>query len=145
MNMKNVFKCCLLILLIVILCTFVAGCGTDVNQNIISSETEIELPWEDGGKQPSEYSWEEFNALTGAQQIKFQNSFGSSDAFEQWMFAAQNGHEEIPWENGGKQPVEYTWDEFEALSGDLQIKFQNSFKSDDDFEKWMNEAKGIAK
>ena len=143
--MNNVFKRCIFVLLMIVACAFVFGCKENGENNISSDETKIELPWENGGKQPSEYTWEEFNDLTGPQQIKFQNSFSSSDEFEQWMFDAQNGHEEIPWENGGKQPVEYTWDEFEALSGDLQIKFQNSFKSDDDFEKWMNEAKGIAK
>ena len=115
------------------------------NNNIFSEETEIELPWENGGKQPSEYTWEEFNNLTGPQQIKFQRSFSSEETFEQWMMDAQNGNVEIPWENGGKQPSEYTWDEFTSLSGDLQIKFQKTFESDAEFQNWMNQARDASK
>ena len=43
-----------------------------------------------------------------------------------------------PWdEKGAKQPSEYTWEEFEALSAAQQMAFQNSFESIDDFDKWL--------
>ena len=41
-----------------------------------------------------------------------------------------------PWENGGKQPEDYTWEEFEALSDEQQMAFQNSFEDNKDFENW---------
>ena len=48
----------------------------------------------------------------------------------------------LPWNNGGKLPSEYTWDEFLALSGDHQELFFGWFETADAFEKWMNEAMG---
>ena len=99
------------------------------------------IPWENGGKQPSEYTWAEFEALTPGQQMAFQNSFGSFELFDAWMQKAQNSDPGsdmyIPWENGGKQPSEYTWDEFEALDPGLQMAFQNSFGNYELFEAWM--------
>ena len=109
---------------------------------------DLELPWENGGKQPSDYTWEEFEALEGGQQIAFQQSFDSYEAFERWMQMVNGGQSqavesapvvelELPWENGGKQPYDYTWEEFEALEGGQQIAFQQSFDSFEDFEAWM--------
>lgn len=46
----------------------------------------------------------------------------------------------IPWENGGKQPIEYTWEEFEKLSGEQQEIFVESFDSAEEFEKWEKNA-----
>ena len=72
--------------------------------------------------------------------MAFQNSFESFEEFEVWMKKVngdtseteENIELELPWENGGKQPSEYTWEEFEALEGGQQIAFQDSFGS---FEK----------
>lgn len=98
----------------------------------------IYCPWDDGGKQPSEYTWDEFNALTGPQQIMFQKTFADIDEFDVWLQKAQGNEPElIPWENGGKLPPEYTWDEFNALSGELQMKFQYYFGDIDEFDKWL--------
>ncbi|MBO5069615.1 MAG: hypothetical protein J6C37_04555, partial [Roseburia sp.] len=94
-------------------------------------------PWENGEKKPSDYTWEEFNALTGAQQIAFQNSFESVEAFDEWLQEAQFGDTDNPWENGGKQPKDYTWKEFEALTPAQQMAFQRSFGSIEEFEKWL--------
>ncbi len=117
------------------------------NANPEASETEVEIPWEETGeKQPNEYTWKEFEALDGAQQIAFQNSFEKFEDFEKWMEkvggnagqAEQEFEElELPWENGGKQPSEYTWDEFNDLEGGQQIAFQESFGSIDKFDEWL--------
>ncbi len=97
------------------------------------------LPWEQGGKAPSAYSWEEFEALSGELQIAFQEAFADFEAFDAWLRANQPTEPGlvIPWENGGKQPVDYTWAEFEALSGELQMAFQDSFEHFEDFEAWL--------
>ena len=103
------------------------------------------IPWENGGKQPCEYSWEEYNALSEYLQMKFQTSFENAEAFDEWLRKVQGGAEEesnIPWENGGKQPSEYTWEEFEALSAELQMKFQNSFGGIEAFDEWLRKAQG---
>lgn len=100
-------------------------------------------PWENGGKQPNEYTMEEYETLTGAQQMAFYNWFGSAAAFDAWLEAAQFPKSDHPWENGGKLPNEYTWEEFEALTGAQQIAFQNWFKSDKDFVAWMEDAQSV--
>ena len=100
-------------------------------------ETKPAMPWEQGGKQPADYTWAEFEALTGEQQMAFQSALGT-EAFEAWLDRAQNLAERNPWDQpGAKQPEEYTWAEFEALSPELQIIFQSSFASEDGFEKWL--------
>ncbi len=136
--MKKAFRIGAVVLAMLFLCSFFFGCS--VNENT-SSSTELYLPWENGGKQPSEYTWEEFEALEGGQQIAFQNSFESFEEFDKWMQEAQFGTEKNPWdEKGAKQPSEYTWEEFEALSAAQQMMFQNSFESFEEFDKWMQEA-----
>lgn len=96
-----------------------------------------EMPWDNNSKQPDDYTWEEFEALTAEQQIAFQNSFEDWKGFEQWMDRAQYVELVLPWDNGGKQPEEYTWEEFEALSVELQMAFQESFDSFEAFDSWM--------
>lgn len=96
-----------------------------------------EMPWNNGGKRPEEYTWEEFEALTAEQQIAFQNSFPNLEGFVTWMDGVQYIEPVFPWSNGGKTPKDYTWEEFEALSADLQIAFQESFESFEDFDNWM--------
>lgn len=111
-----------------------------------AQKEQISVPWGKGGKKPSEYTWEEFEALTAEQQMMFQNSFNKPEDFENWMKKAQNTMgSENPWENGGKQPSDYTWEEFEVLTGDQQMAFQNSFETPEDFENWMESVTGEKK
>lgn len=118
----------------------------EANPDKVELDSELEIPWKDGGKKPSEYTWEEFIALDAGQQMAFQNSFGSFDAFDAWLQKVNPEETEpdetesktvIPWENGGKKPSEYTYEEFESLSAELQMVFQNSFSSIDEFDKWL--------
>lgn len=100
-------------------------------------------PWDQpGAKQPEDYTWEEFLALSPELQIAFQNTFGTSDAFEGWMNRVQSTEPEqpaYPWEQPGAKPPEaYTWEEFLALSPELQIAFQGAFGSVQAFEDWLN-------
>ena len=103
----------------------------------------IEYPWDiPGGKLPEEYTWEEFEALSSEHQIGFQNVLGM-EAFDAWMEQAQSQPEEYPWDApGAKQPEEYTWEEFEALSPNHQIRFQNVMGSEA-FEAWMEQAQNL--
>ena len=103
----------------------------------------VGVPWENGGKQPNEYTWEEFEALSAEYQEVFFEWFDSPEAFAAWQEQAQRegGAVGVPWENGGKQPNEYTWEEFEALSAEYQEMFFEWFDSPDDFQEWMNQVK----
>lgn len=97
-------------------------------------------PWDQpGARQPADYTWEEFEALTGAQQMAFQNSFESQEAFNAWLeeHLPQETKPAMPWDNGGKQPSDYTWAEFEALTGEQQMAFQSSFASFAEFDAWL--------
>lgn len=110
--------------------------GSSGSQNVGEEVTE-EIPWENGGKPPIQYTWAEFLALSPYLQMEFQNSFESSDAFEAWQLNAQSGGTLTPWELEGRHPSEYTWAEFIALSPEMQIRFQNSFASIDEFDQWL--------
>ncbi len=138
--MKKILKMGLAVVLVLTIGIIAVGCGSKDEQDA-DSDINIELSWENGGKAPEEYTWEEFNALTGPQQIKFQNSFEEFKDFEDWMAEAQAEDDvDLPWVKEGRSPSDYTWDEFIALEGAHQIQFQNSFESTDKFEEWMNEA-----
>ena len=84
---KNL-KMGLAVVLVLTIGIIAVGCGSK-DEKAKSSDIEIELPWENGGKAPEEYNWEEFNKLTGPQQIKFQNSFEKYEDFEKWIEKAR--------------------------------------------------------
>lgn len=100
-----------------------------------------DLPWDGpGAKQPVDYTWEEFEALTGAQQMIFQYTLGV-EGFKNWLDAVEHQSDEVfPWEkSGAKQPADYTWAEFEALTPAQQMAFQNALGAEE-FEKWIDNA-----
>ena len=106
-------------------------------------EESNKAPWEKpGSKQPEDYSWKEFEALTGAQQIAFQTYLGE-EAFAQWLEKALEESERNPWEvPGAQQPQDYPWEEFEALTGAQQIAFQK-YLGEEAFESWLNRVLGL--
>jgi len=101
-------------------------------------EKPVENPWEKpGAKQPKDYTWAEFEALTAAQQTAFQKYLGA-DAFNAWLDKVQNQVESNPWDApGAKQPQDYTWAEFEALTAGQQMAFQK-YLGEAGFESWLN-------
>ena len=101
-------------------------------------EKPAENPWEvPGAKQPADYTWAEFEALTAAQQMEFQNYLGA-EGFEAWLNKVQNQTKKNPWEEpGAKQPADYTWADFEALTGAQQMAFQD-YLGEAGFEAWLN-------
>ena len=138
--MKYTKKICLLAGTVLMSCALLWGCGSGEKQK--PAET-VTIPAVSDGKQPSENTWEEYQAMTEEEQLEFQNKFGSQEVFEAWLDAAMLADTEqeladAPWKNGGKQPSEYTWEEFEALSGPQQIAFQNVL-GQEAFEAWLTE------
>lgn len=97
------------------------------------------------GRNLTEYTWEAFLQMTPEEQIAFQNAFPSGEDFASWMEKAeaeQQGKTSkgYPWNApGGKQPEDYTWEEFENLTGEDQIAFQSAFDSADGFSVWFEE------
>ena len=101
------------------------------------------LTWSKPGKQPDAYTWEEYEALSPEEQEGFFRWFGSVEAFEAWLDAAKPKSPEFgtaSWNKSGKQPNEYTWEEYQALSPEDQEAFYQWFGSVEDFETWMNMA-----
>lgn len=163
---------------------------------------DLNLPWENGGKAPQEYLWDEFQSLSPLLQEMFFESFATQDAFEEWMERARNGEtiadttdsqstffenpdtytyeqfmsltedeqeifvdsfetyddflnwmanvqpqgtesdDVLPWEREGRSPSEYTMEEFQELTPELQETFFDSFHSPEAFEQWMNSQNG---
>ena len=118
----------------------------DENQYVAETVV-VEKPWENGGKAVEQYTWAEFIALTGAQQEAFFEAFASADAFAAWKDSVNpekteqeqaSAQEKMPWESGGKAIEEYTWEEFEALTGAQQEAFFEAFVSAEAFAAWKN-------
>jgi len=121
--------------------TTLSTTSSKVDNTTTNPEDDSAYPWDNGGKQPNEYTWEEFITLAPNLQVAFQNSFVSTEEFEAWLQKVQLTADNNPWDKeGAKQPSEYTWAEFEELTGRQQMAFQNSFESIEAFEEWMNRA-----
>lgn len=106
--------------------------------------TITEFSWDESGKQPDDYTWEEYLALSPEKKEAFYQWFPSREEFENWRNYAQpeETKPEVPvWNEQGKLPSEYTWAEYQALSPDVQDAFFLWFPSKGDFEAWMNDAK----
>jgi len=117
----------------------------DFDAWLTDAQAHAKLPWDNGGKQPSEYTWAEYEALSPFQQDAFFESFDNAEEFEQWMNKV-TGKGLLPWdESGAKQPNEYTWEEYEALSENAKKAFIESFSDMADFDAWLMDAQAHAK
>ena len=71
------------------------------------------------------------------------NSLANILFFDAWYEKVMNPPEEEPsgtnpWEKpGAKQPMDYTMEEFEALTGEQQMAFQK-YLGEEAFEEWLN-------
>ena len=104
-------------------------------------KTDNDLPWnKPGSKQPSEYNWSEYVALTDEQKTAFAESFENRADFVKWYnIAYLKPGSNLPWEQTGKPVTEYTWEEFLALPENLQDDFYEAFEEygDEAFELWF--------
>ena len=125
--------------LILFLLVFLIGCGNIGNRK--NNENNSQTTYKN--RKTDEYTWGDFEALSPEEQEVFFECFDSVETFEKWMNEAKANEikKDLPWNNGGKQPAEYTWEEFEALSPEEQEAFFECFDSAETFEKWMNEQK----
>lgn len=68
---------------------------------------------------------------------------GGYAAYNEWIEEMQSqespsGESTPPWEKGGKQPEDYTLEEYLMLSDDPQHAFRETFESEKAFNEWMN-------
>lgn len=135
--MKFPEKICVLAATALLGCALLCGCGPRQEQT-----PTVTVPAVSDTKQPSEYTWREYLAMTEEEQLAFQQKFGSKEVFEAWLEAAmlEDTKLECPWDaDGAKQPEDYTWEEFAALGGEYQIAFQKAMGGEA-FEAWLNQA-----
>lgn len=103
-----------------------------------------EFVWDKPGKTPDQYTWEEYYALSSEDQEAFYQWFGSMEAFEKWMKSVKPDDSTLPdltWNETGKSPDAYTWEEYQELSPEKQEAFYQWFGSREAFEAWMAIAK----
>ncbi len=109
-----------------------------------AESTSSDIDWEKTGKLPNEYSWEEYAALEPKEKDSFFEWFGSVESFEVWMQKVkpeESPSVDINWDESGKAPIAYTWDEYETLSPEEKDSFFGWFDSEESFEKWMESVK----
>lgn len=106
-------------------------------------KTEISK-WNKSGKLPNEYTWKEYQLLEAEEKDAFYNWFNSKDDFGEWknsVISAEKEKEIQEWNKMGKEPNEYTWQEYQLLNSEEQEIFYHWFGSIDAFEDWMNDVK----
>ena len=130
------------------------------------------MPWEEpGAKQPQNYTWAEFEALSDVQKDAFFDSFSTPEELDKWLAkqgfkpednngnGTQSGNQGgnhgsdgmatgdpdvqiMPWEEpGAKQPEEYTWEEYQKLSKAQKEIFPDAFATPDGYDNWLASVK----
>ena len=132
------------VMLIVLLCLVLATAIFMIIQGKMGEmSAEAVLPWESGGKQPVNYSWDEYLSVEGALKDSFFESFASSEEFDKGKNsvstteAPESTDVSLPWEKEGKQPQEYTWEEYQALDDSFKDAFFEAFGSVEAFDEWL--------
>lgn len=100
--------------------------------------------WDTSGKDPDQYTWEEYQALSNEEQDAFFLWFDTEDAFESWMETAKPKEStplDLTWDKPGKDPDAYAWEEYQALSAEEQEVFYQWFNSEMEYEAWLERAK----
>ncbi|MBR2152585.1 MAG: hypothetical protein IJ944_04795, partial [Clostridia bacterium] len=97
---------------------------------------------DDGSLKPiDQYTLSDYEDLSAEEKEEFKARFESEDKFDDWLFNIQNeSKNNVPWENGGKTPDQYTMDEFEVLDSIEKIAFSQWFESEDEFYAWQDKA-----
>ncbi len=116
------------------------------NENTQQTNTDIStevLPWEAEGVDPSDYTLEEYEALSHYQKECFTATFASIEEFEAWLESVQPTETPLPWQTGGIKPENYTIEAYEALSMKQKEAFKDYFSSIEAFEAWLEEKMGM--
>lgn len=90
---------------------------------------------------PENYTWEEYQALTPEEKMMFPDNFKSMDAFNAWYENVQPAQENInvpTIDLKGKNPEDFTWEEYQALTPEEKMVFPDYFESMDAFNAWYD-------
>lgn len=117
-----------------------------VCENAAENEEEIHLDNDFlDGKKPTDFTWEEYQNLTTEQQAVFPDYFESLDAYQSWCesvhpIEAADTDESILEDDylNGKDPANFTWEEYQNLTPDQQAMLPDYFESYDAFLEWKD-------
>ena len=100
------------------------------------------------GKNPADFTWEDYQNLTADQQAQLPDCFESLDAYEAWYnsvcpqetTAVDQPALEDDFLNG-KNPADFTWEDYQKLTPAQQAQFPDFFESYDAFLRWRDQVK----
>ena len=139
--MKKMKIIILILVIVLVLLLIVVWFGTRNNTRLQPEDNE---QIKDNQSESALLSWEEYQTLTLEEQDAFFREFGSVEEFEKWMDSVKPTEDTvstIDWNLDGKQPDQYTWKEYQALSPEYQDAFFRWFASAADFEAWLESVK----
>lgn len=83
---------------------------------------------------------EDYDAMDPEEKEAFANGFASVEEFKQWYQEAELAAQGMTIDLEGRNPNEFTWEEFAALTPEQQAMFPNYFDSPEEFDKWYAQA-----
>lgn len=137
----------ILLLLICVLIGLIKATEKSASADVPMDSEVLTKPAFLDGRDPAEYTWEEYMQLTVEEQAEFPDYFESLDAFKAWYETASEVKEEIPVENAylnGKDPASFTWEEYTRLTPEQQAQFPDTFESLDAYNAWYQIVYGQA-
>ena len=93
-------------------------------------------------KNPESYTWEQYQALTPEEKMMFPDYFENMDEYNVWYESvAPTGDEgaNIPKVDlAGKNPEDFTWEDYQKLSIEEKMIFPDYFDSFEAYQKWYD-------
>ncbi len=92
------------------------------------------------GKEPTGFTWEEYQNLTPEEQMLFPDYFDSMEEYNNWYKSVKpkdDDNNTVPTINlNGKEPTDFTWEEYQSLTIDERAIFPDYFESFGEYQRW---------
>ena len=111
-----------------------------VTENEDGSETVTERPQAPSDKPTTEIVTENNKETTTETSEKASETESETERKEESTEDVEITEEDLPWNNGGKLPTEYTASEFYELSAGMRFYFMEWFESTEAFDEWLMHA-----
>lgn len=92
------------------------------------------------GKNPKDYTWEEYQKLAPEEKAVFPDCFKDMNAYNEWY---EKNKEETVGEDfsvsidlNGRNPEDYTWEQYQALTQDEKAIFPDYFENMEAYKTW---------
>lgn len=134
-KVKKIWKILIVIISVVLVCSIGLGVKFAINKNSEIEAFTLDLE----GKQPEEFTLEDYQELTAEEKEIFPDYFESLDKYNEWYESIQTYEE---WDDlftidlKGKQPEEFTWEDYQELTVEEKEVFPDYFESYDAYQKW---------